>query len=189
MNCGSQGISVTRPAPASRIIEPRWQLAPIRAVYPGYTQADAFEAVFGGEAADQLLAGDLGGAVNGGRPERRVLGDRRRADVAVDADRGAEDEAAHMVEAGEIEQHRRAVDIHLDQIERLSLGHHRTRDRAGMKDGFDAFLGDQAFEPGSLLEAEKLQIRVATAEVRDVDRRDRVAPGRQSVSQRHADQT
>ena len=56
--------------------------APIRAVYPGYTQADAFETLFGGEAADQLLAGDLGSAVNGGRPERRVLGDRRRADVA-----------------------------------------------------------------------------------------------------------
>ena len=44
-----------------------------------------------------------------------------------------------------------------------------------MNDGFDAFLGDQAFEPGSVLEAEKLQIRVATAEVRDVDRRDRMA--------------
>jgi hypothetical protein len=58
-----------------------------------------------------------------------------------------------------------------------------------MNDGFYAFLCDQAFEPGSVLEAEKLQIRVATAEVRDVDRRDRVAPGRQSVSQRHADQT
>ena len=48
-----------------------------------------------------------------------------------------------------------------------------------MNDGFDAFLGDQAFEPGPVLEAEKLQIRVATAEVRDVDRRDRVAPGGQ----------
>src|SRR5207245_2373486 len=89
------------------IVDQRGEVAispPVEAIDPAKAQADAAQSIFGGESLEQLFTGDLARSVDGSRPQRRVLGDDGLADVAIDADRGAEHEAAQAVTACKVQK-------------------------------------------------------------------------------------
>ena len=111
--------------------------AAIRTIDPARPQADGAQPVFGDEGSDQRLAGHLARAIDRGRPARRLLRDDGLADIAVDADRGAEDEAPDLPAPRDIEEAGGPADIGVDDGERLARRHHRAGDRAAMDDRLD----------------------------------------------------